>query len=230
MDANDGHISGPSGQGPQSVADTGGGADTGAPLALDAAEEPQIHPRLLAMIVAGRYHGLELDPNDFRGTPGDKMPSAASLSAWAQNAGMWSRAVRLRWRHLMRFRDTGPVVLLFTDGTAGLLTGINAEHKVVFVKDPTSPASDAPVAVDELRLSQDWAGEAVLLRASRGYAEADAPFSLRWLFSLVMEEKRSLREIGLASFALSILTIFPPFLVMTVVDKVLTHSGTRRWL
>jgi subfamily B ATP-binding cassette protein HlyB/CyaB len=225
VDANDGHISGPSGQGPQSVADTGGGADTGAPLALDAAEEPQINPRLLAMIVAGRYHGLELDPNDFRGTPGDKMPSAASLSAWAQNAGMWSRAVRLRWRHLMRFRDTGPVVLLFTDGTAGLLTGINAEHKVVFVKDPTSPASDAPVAVDELRLSQDWAGEAVLLRASRGYAEADVPFSLRWLFSLVMEEKRSLREIGLASFALSILTIFPPFLVMTVVDKVLTHSS-----
>ena len=39
-----------------------------------------------------------------------------------------------------------------------------------------------------------------------------------------MEEKRSLREIGIASFSLSILTIFPPFLVMTVVDKVLTHS------
>ena len=65
----------------------------------------------------------------------------------------------------------------------------------------------------------------MLLRASRGYAEADAPFSLRWLLSLVMEEKRSLREIGLASFSLSILTIFPPFLVMTVVDKVLTHSS-----
>ena len=32
MDANDGHISGPSGQGPQSVADTGGGADAGTPL------------------------------------------------------------------------------------------------------------------------------------------------------------------------------------------------------
>ena len=80
MDANDGHISGPSGQGPQSVADTGGGADAGTPLALDSAEEPQIHPRLLAMIVAGRYHGLELDPSEFRGTAGDEVPSAASLS------------------------------------------------------------------------------------------------------------------------------------------------------
>ena len=128
---------------------------------------------------------------------------------------MWSRAVRLRWRHLMRFHNTGPVVLLFTDGTAGLLTGVNAEHKVVFIKDPTRPRADPPVPVDELRLSEVWGGEAVLLRANRGFAETDAPFSLRWLFGLVLQEKRSLREIGVASFALSILTIFPPFLIMT---------------
>ena len=126
----------------------------------------------------------------------------------------------------MRFHDTGPVVLLFTDGTAGLLTGINAEHKVVFVKDPRSPASDAPVAGGRAAAEPRFGlARRSLLRASRGYAEADAPFSLRWLFGLVMEEKRSLREIGLASFSLSMLTIFPPFLVMTVVDKVLTHSS-----
>ena len=152
VDVNDGQHSGPPGHGPHSVADTGGGADTGVPIHLGVVEEPPINPRLLAMIVAGRYHGLELDPNEFRGTPGDASPSAASLSTWAQNAGMWSRAVRLRWRHLMRFHDTGPVVLLFTDGTAGLLTGINTEHKVVFIKDPTAPAADAPGAAQARRL------------------------------------------------------------------------------
>jgi ATP-binding cassette subfamily B protein len=188
-------------------------------------EEPPIHPRVLAMIFAGRYHGLELDPGEFRPAPGDAAPSAASLSSWAQDAGMWSRAVRLNWRHLMRFHNTGPVVLLLSDGSAGILTGVNAEHKVVFIKDPTGPAAEAAVAVDELRLSEVWAGEAVLVRANRGYAETDAPFSLRWLVNLVMQEKRSLREIGLASLALSMLTIFPPFLVMTVTDKVLTHSS-----
>ncbi|HEX3401316.1 MAG TPA: peptidase domain-containing ABC transporter [Acetobacteraceae bacterium] len=225
MDVNDGHISGSPGQGPQSLADTGGGADTGAPLETGVAGEPPINSRLLAMIVAGRYHGMELDPNEFRGNAADKLPSAASLSAWAQGSGMWARAVRLRWRHLMRFHNTGPVVLLFTDGTAGLLTGVNTEHKVVFIKDPRAPASDAPVPVDELRLTEVWAGEAVLVRASRGYAETDAPFSLRWLLGVVMQEKKSLRDIGIASLALSMLTIFPPFLVMTVVDKVLTHHS-----
>jgi ATP-binding cassette subfamily B protein len=224
VDVNDGQLSGPPGQGPHSVTDTGGGADTGAPPHLGLVEEPPIHPRVLAMIVAGRYHGLELDPTEFRLVPGEA-PSAASLSSWAQNAGLWSRAVRLRWRHLMRFHNTGPVVLLFTDGTAGLLTAVNLEHKVVFIKDPTGPATDPPVPVDELRLSEVWAGDAVLLRAARGYTEAEAPFSLRWLFGLVMQEKRSLKEIGIASLALSILTIFPPFLIMTVIDKVLTHSS-----
>jgi ATP-binding cassette subfamily B protein len=225
VDVNDGNISGSSGQGPRSVADTGGGADAGTPIHLAMAEEPPIHPRLLALIVAGRYHGMELDPSEFRGTVGDKMPSAASLSTWAQNSGMWARAVRLRWRHLMRFTNTGPVVLLFNDGTAGLLTAVNTEHKVVLLKDPRGPESDTPVPVDELRLSEVWSGEAVLIRANRGFTEADAPFSLRWLISVVMLEKRSLREMGFASLALSIMTVFPPFIVMTAMNKVMVHQS-----
>ena len=143
---------------------------------------------------------------------------------------MWSRAVRLRWRHLMRFHDTGPVVLLFTDGTAGLLTGVNAEHKVVFVKDPTRSGGRC-AGCGRRAAAEPRCGPArrCCCAPAAAIAEADAPFSLRWLLGLVMQEKRSLREIGLASLALSILTIFPPFLVMTVVDKVLTHSCTRPW-
>jgi subfamily B ATP-binding cassette protein HlyB/CyaB len=177
------------------------------------------------MVYAGRYHGMELDPEEFRMPAADNAPSAAALSTWATNSGLWSRAVRLRWRHLMRFHNSGPVVLLFTDGTAGLLTGVNTEHKVVFVKDPRGPAAEAPVPVDELRLSEVWSGEAILVRAIRGIAEADAPFSVRWLAGLVMQERKSLTEIGVASFTLSVLTIFPPFLVMTVVDRVLTYKS-----
>src|ERR1700722_15722065 len=193
--------------------------------APSAAGEQPIHPRLLAIVLAGRYHGMELDPVEFRGTVGEKSPSAAALSTWAQNSGMWARAVRLRWRHLLRFSNTAPVCLLFTDGSAGLLTGVNAEHKCVLIKDPRGPAADPPVAVDELRLAEVWAGEAVLLRATRGFTEVDAPLSLRWLVGLVLQEKRSLQEIGIASLTLSFLTIFPPLLVMTVVDKVLTHNS-----
>ncbi len=229
---NDGHTSGPPVQDSESDAltpaaetDSGGGTDAGAPIGVSATGEPPMHPRLLAVMMAARYHGIELDPNEYRGTAGDTSPSAASLSAWAQGSGMWARAVRLRWRHLMGFGNTGPVVLLFTDGSAGLLSGVNTEHKVVLIKDPRGPEGDPPVPVDQMRLAEVWTGEAVLLRASRGYAEIDAPFSLRWLASLVLQEKRSLRDIGVASLTLSFLTIFPPLIVMTVIDKVLTHNS-----
>ncbi len=194
-----------------SPGDTGGGA--------------QLPSRLQAMIQAARYQGIELDPNEFRRAEGDTAPTPAALSLWAQNAGMWSRAVRIRWQHLPRLNDAGPVVLLFTDGTAGLLTGSDAAQAVVYLKDPYAPAGTASVAVDQLRLSEVWAGEAVLLRAVRGYTAADALFNFRWLVELVLQERRSLRDIGIASLTISFLTIFPPLLVMMMVGKVLQfHS------
>jgi ATP-binding cassette subfamily B protein len=188
-------------------------------------ESGNVHPRLQAMIQAARYHGTELDLGAFRQTADEPIPSAAALAVWAQDAGMWARAVRLSWRHLLRFNDSAPVVLLFNDGSAGLLSGSDAAQNVVLLKDPNAPAGGAPVPVDELRLSQVWAGEAVLVRAARGHSVADAQFNLRWLAQLVLHEHRFLRDIALASFTISILTIFPPLLVMATVNKVLQfHS------
>jgi ATP-binding cassette subfamily B protein len=117
------------------------------------------------------------------------------------------------------------VVLLFNDGSAGLLTGTNPDNRVVLLKDPTAPVSEPAVAVDEMRLSQVWSGEAVLVRANRGITESNAPFTMRWLWSVIGKERKSLRDIAGASLTLSFLTIFPPLLVMTVVNNVLTHHS-----
>jgi ATP-binding cassette subfamily B protein len=185
----------------------------------------EIPPRLEAVMKAARFHGMELDPREFPGIHGDQMPCAAALSAWLQNGGMWARAVRLRWRQLMRLHDAGPVVLLFNDGGAGLLVGANAEHNVVILQNPRAAAGEGGIAVDRLRLERVWSGEAILLRAARGQPDAEKPFGLSWLAGLVLQERRSLRDVGLASLTLSFLTIFPPLLVMSVVDKVLTHNS-----
>ncbi len=176
-------------------------------------------------MMAARYYGLELDPGDFRLAAGETAPTAAALSSWAQAAGMWSRALRLRWRHLFTVTGAGPVVLLFNDGSAGLLTGSNPETKIVFIRDPRAPEADPPVPVDELRLNEVWSGEAVLLRAERSQAEADPPFTLRWLVSIVLQEGTHLRDLLIASVAISFLTIVPPLLVMQTVDRVLTHHS-----
>ncbi|WP_447413030.1 hypothetical protein, partial [Clostridium perfringens] len=76
---------------------------------------------------------------------------------------------------------------MFADGSAALMVGANGDQNIVMLRDPGAPA-DAAVPVDELRLSQVWNGEAILVRASRSGTAADAPFDLRWLFDLVLRE------------------------------------------
>jgi subfamily B ATP-binding cassette protein HlyB/CyaB len=181
--------------------------------------------RLKAMMRAARFHGIELDPGEFKASAPGVVPTAADLSEWAQNSGMWARAVRIRWSHLLRFHDNGPVVLLFNDGGAGLLVGASAERNAVFLRSADSADDGEAIAIDELRLSEVWTGEAVLLRAARTHVAADAPFNLRWLIELVAVERKPLRDIAVASFTLSVLTILPPLIVMTVVNKVLQFNS-----
>ena len=177
------------------------------------------------MMMSARYFGLDLDPSEFRLGPGDTIPTAAALSAWAQNTGMWSRALRLRWRHLFTVGGNGPVILLFNDGSAGLLVGAAVRTKNRPHPRSACAEADPPVPVDEMRLAEVWSGETVLLRAERSQAEADPPFTLRWLATVVLKEKKHLRDLIIGSFAISMLTIFPPLLVMQVVDRVLTHHS-----
>jgi ATP-binding cassette subfamily B protein len=115
---------------------------------LSATEHPAIHPALRATIEAGRHHGVELDPNEYRQPPGQNAPSAAALSQWVQNAGVWSRAVRLRWRDLLHIHENGPVVLLLKDGSAALVTGARGADRIVYLTNPEAPPGTPPVAVD----------------------------------------------------------------------------------
>ena len=184
--------------------------------------------RLAAVIAVARHHGIDLHTEDFRAAANETTPSAASLAGWARDQGLSARAERFRWKQLFKLQGkelpAPPVILLLRDGGAALLVGSDPVRNVVWISDPASTSSDA-VAVDELRLSQAWNGEALLIRRMRGEAEGEQRFSLGWLMGLVAKEKRSLRDISIGSIVLSALTIIPPLLVMTVVDRVVTHHS-----
>jgi len=181
--------------------------------------------RLDAAVAAARFHGIQLDPSDLRVTPGEDVPSPATLVTWIRGAGLWAKADRLRWRQLMRLRSDAPVVLLFSDGSAALLVGCDAAREVVLLKDPRAPATDPPIAVDELRLMQLWQGMALLVRRARETSPDEEPFTLAWLSRLVLGERQTLHGIVASSLTLSVLQILPPFLVMIAIDRVLTHQS-----
>lgn len=179
---------------------------------------------LLAMIAAARHHGVVLDRAELRVDPAT-IPSPAQLAGWARDSGLWAKAARLSWRQLLRVQGTAPVVMLFSDGSAGLMVGANPPRNVVFLRDPRASASDDPAPVDELRLKRVWTGEVLLMRLQRGGNDEEAPFTLGWIARVVLRERASLRDISIASIALSLLTIIPPLLVMTVIDRVLEHHS-----
>ena len=205
-------------------ADAGSGGSSASPNATPAQVDGR-EVRLRAVMAAARYHGTDLDPKDFRGDISEVTPSPASLVRWLTDQGMVAKAMRLKWRYLVRMHDLPPLVLMFKDGTAALLVGADPARDVVWLRDPMGNDGDAPVAVDELRLSQVWTGDVVLVQRSRNQSEAEAPINLQWLTRMVLREKKALRDIAIASMVLSILTIFPALIVMQVIDKVVNHHS-----
>jgi len=180
--------------------------------------------RILAIMAASRFHGFELDRDDMRVAKGDDPPPAAYVK-WLQNAGMWARAAKMRWKQLVNMSDARPVVLFLNDGSAALMVRTDSSRNLVWLKDPAASFESDPVAVDELRLSQVWSGMVLMLRPQRGLSQDDEPFSFQWILNLVLIEKKLLRDILIGSVTLAVLTIFPPLIIMTVVDRVVTHRS-----
>jgi len=181
--------------------------------------------RLYAVLAAARYHGLELDIRDFAAEPGEDSPSPATLARWLNEQGAVAKGMRLRWRYLVKIRNSPPVVLMFKDGSAGLMVRADAEKGVVWLRDPMGGEGDAPVPVDELRLMQVWTGDVLLVKRRRDESEADARFDLLWFAKMVLREKQVMRDIAFASLTLSILQVFPALIVMQVVDRVVNYHS-----
>ena len=215
-------------------------SNTGAGSSSDAVMVPRLDPstieaggvatdgRILAVVAAARHHGVELRAADYRPQVGEDIPSPASLAAWARDSGLYAKADRVRWRALFKLQGLSnpppPVIILMKDGSAALMVACDASRNVVWLRNPAIDGSE-PVPVDELRMGEVWGGDVLLVRAVRAIAEADKPFTLGWLMSLVVVEKRSMRDVCIGSITLSALAIIPPLLVMTVVDRVVNHHS-----
>jgi ATP-binding cassette, subfamily B, bacterial HlyB/CyaB len=218
----EGQGTGTAGAGP-----AGNGADTGLGIAPDAVggEDGPGRARILAALAAARYHGFEPDPGDFHNTAGSDAPSPADLVEWLREAGLWVRASRMSWRQLMKLTDPTPVVLFFSDGSAGLLTGVDPVERVALVRDPCGRPNDLPVPVDELRLSEVWSGDVLLVRRPREAAGGTDSFDIHWVFRQFLHDKKLLRDIVVASLVTSVLALAPPFIIMSVVDRVVLYGN-----
>ena len=187
--------------------------------------EPGLHTWLVGALAIARYHGVDLDPSTFRFDPSVPVPSPAVLVQWLQEQGMWAKGVRLKWQQLMRLESTGPVLLLMKDGGAVLMTEADSNRNVIFVKEPSLAGGGVAVPVDELRLSQVWEGEAILIRPQRSDNEQDLPLSFAFLSKLVLQERGILRSVAFASLIITFLTIVPILVVYSAVQRIVEYGS-----
>ena len=180
--------------------------------------------RLLAIIAAARHHGVELDRADLR-FPSGQPPEPAALVDWLRASGLWARGVNMRWRSLMGLQSSGPIVLLLKDGGAALVVRIDPARDRVWTRDPGSEVDAEPTPVDATAMAVLWDGDTILLRAGRGNAYDDEPFSLVWLARLVWQDSRLMKEIFTASLLMNILTMAGMLLVWVVIDRVVTYRS-----
>jgi ATP-binding cassette subfamily B protein len=176
------------------------------------------------VILAARHYGVELDRDDLRFSAG-RTPEAAALVEWARSGGLWARGVRLSWSQLLGIESSGPFVLLFTDGSAAVVSRVDAARGQVWLRDPAAEVDTAPMPASAESLAGLWQGETLLLRAGRGSAYDNEPFSLVWLARLVWLDRRLMRDIFLASLLMTLVTIFSMLLVMFVIDSVVVYHS-----
>jgi subfamily B ATP-binding cassette protein HlyB/CyaB len=180
-------------------------------------------PRRSSLLAAARHYGVQLVPADYWHRLDKTGPSPAALVAWARRQRLDAKALRTGWNQLLRAQ--AHLVLLLRDGGTALLEGADQARRVMWLRDLGLPSGKYPVRRDALRLSQNSNGKLLVTRRALGVAETDEPFSLGWLMRLVGRERPLLRDIAIASVTLSALTIVPPLLVMSVVDRVVVHHS-----
>ncbi len=183
---------------------------------------------LYALVHIALQHGLHLSveqlKRDYAVEAGE--PPMRTLLKIATDVGLTARPARLTWKHLSRLGKALPLILRMRDGRAMVLVAFQerqGEAPAAMLMDPLSP-DQACIAVDEMRLSAVWVGEAIFLKRRYRLNDEERPFSFMWVVGQIVREKRIFRDVAISALVLSSFALVPPLIFMVILDRVLTNQ------
>ncbi len=190
--------------------------------------EPPVASSLQALAMVASRLGLDLSIEQFRRRfalpPGE--PDSATLIAIARELGLEAQTMRMHFEDLPRLGRALPAILRAKDGGALILEDARtdpAKGTVALIRDPS--ASAEALVIDEAQLADVWEGEAILVKRLHSSTDEQQPFGIRWLAGQVLRERRLFGDIAAAALISTVFAIAPPFMFMTVLDRVLvSHS------
>ena len=183
---------------------------------------------LNALVRVARHYGLTLDAEQLiRNHPFEaEEPSTALLMKMAETAGLRAKLLRIRRGELTKLARLTPAILVLPNDKTALIDRIQQVDGSCFALiDELESEKSLTALYDEPRLFEFWTGEVILLKLRWNVVGAERPFGFRWLVEQLLIERKLFRDIGVAAFLISLLTLMPPITFMIMIDRVLTNHS-----
>ena len=181
-----------------------------------------------ALVKVAAHHGLTLDPQQLtRSYPYTAQePNTAQLIRMARGAGLRGRRLQIKHGDLGKLRRLTPAILILPEGKAAVIHTVQQTGgaSCALVEEFESD-SGLTVLYDEPRLHEFWNGEALVFRLPWFATTADRPFGFAWLIYQIYRERRLFRDIGVAAFLMTILSLMPPLSFMIMLDRVIVNHS-----
>jgi ATP-binding cassette subfamily B protein len=183
--------------------------------------------RALAAVASRIGVDVSVDQLRRRFALGNEEPDTQTLVALARELGLEARALRTTFEELPRLARTLPAILRAKDGGALILEDARSDPAkgTVAVIREAGAGDDAVLAVDELHLAEVWEGEVILLKRVHSSSDEQQPFGLGWLAAQVLRERKLFGDIAVGALVSTVFALAPPFIFMTVLDRVLTNHS-----
>jgi ATP-binding cassette subfamily B protein len=193
-------------------------------------DDPLSPAVLNTFVHLGRLHGVDttVETLQRRYAFDDEGVTDSVLTSIADDLGLEARWTIMKWGQLPKLKNVLPVMLLLRDRSAVLLESVSEDQDaglVVNVCDP-QPTGDVRATLDGRQLAEIWDGRVLLARLRTVVSESNKPFGIPWLVDQVLRERLLFRDIGIASLITTFFAMAPAFMVMIVIDRVLTHHST----
>jgi ATP-binding cassette, subfamily B, bacterial HlyB/CyaB len=183
---------------------------------------------LEALVIVARHRGIHLSQTQLRRDHrlGLGEPSPEQLLKIAGACGLRAVATRLGFRDLMQLREALPAILLLKNGSAMVLLRSQPKDQPprIILQDPVA-GEDAPLILDEQRLSLAWAGDLILIKRDYLLRDEDQPFGVGLIVAAILRDPRIARDIGIAALMLSILALAPIMFWRILIDRVLYYRS-----
>jgi ATP-binding cassette, subfamily B, bacterial HlyB/CyaB len=134
-----------------------------------------------SFVIAARQRGVHLSVaqliRDHQLPSGEVSPP--QLLRIAESSGLRAKATRLRWASLVKLGTALPAIVLLRNGSAMVLLRIHVETQgrppIVVLQDPNAP-QHAPLMLDEVRFTEAWDGDVILVKRDYHLRDEDQPF------------------------------------------------------